>query len=190
MICGVLLAAGGARRFKSQKLVAPFRGVPLVRHAAIALGEATDALIVVVGHQASLVRGALARVDADIVDNPAWESGLSTSVRRGIEATGERCEAVVIGVGDQPGLDSDVIRAVIARWRETAAPIVSATYRGQRGHPVLFARSVFAELLALEGDAGARPLLERSPNRVVYVDVDRPMPPDVDTEEQLAALDE
>jgi molybdenum cofactor cytidylyltransferase len=83
-----------------------------------------------------------------------------------------------------------VSEAVISRWRESGLPIVSASYRGARGHPVLFGRSVFGELAELQGDAGARLLIERSPERVAYVEVDAAMPPDVDTVEQLAALDE
>ena len=78
---------------------------------------------------------------------------------------------------------------VIARWRETGKPIVSASYRGVRGHPVLFARPVFPELLQLHGDAGARLLIERTPERVSYVQVDAPMPPDIDTSGELEALE-
>jgi CTP:molybdopterin cytidylyltransferase MocA len=189
MICGLLLAAGGARRFKSQKLVAPYRGAPLVRHAATHLGAATDLLVAVVGHDAPSVRGALTGMDVRIVENGEWEQGLATSIRAGIAELSADCEAVVIGVGDQPGIDPSVVRRVIERWRETGRPIVSASYRGERGHPVLFARSMFAELLALHGDAGARLLIERSPDRVSYVDVDRTMPPDIDTVDQLAALE-
>ena len=190
MICGVLLAAGGARRFKSQKLIASYRGQPLVRHAATTLRSAADELIVVVGHDGQAVREALAGVDTRVVENGEWESGLATSIRRGVEAASDECDAIVIGVGDQPGLDADIVREVIARWRESGRPIVSASYRGQRGHPVLFAREVFAELLRLQGDAGARLLIERSPERVSYVEVDREMPRDVDTVEQLAALND
>src|SRR4051812_35894030 len=101
MICGLLLAAGGARRFKSQKLIVPYRGVPLVCHAASALRAATDTLVAVVGNDAALVREALAGVDARIVQNTEWERGLSTSIRRGIEAMNDECEAIVVGVGDQ-----------------------------------------------------------------------------------------
>lgn len=188
-IAGLLLAAGGSRRFKSQKLVAPHRGVALVEHAAMRLRAATDRVIVVVGHDADAVRGVLSGFDLRIVENHEWEQGLSTSIRCGLKAMPDEIEAIVVAVGDQPGLDPGVIRSVIARWRDTGVPIVSASYRGERGHPVLFARSVFAELLELQGDAGARLLIERSPERVSYVDVDAAMPPDVDTSEQLAALE-
>jgi molybdenum cofactor cytidylyltransferase len=190
MIVGLLLAAGGARRFKSQKLVAAYRGAPLVVHAARAVRAATDALIAVVGHDAEPVRRALADIGASVVDNGDWESGLASSIRRGVEAMPASAEALVVAVGDQPGLDPAVIRAVTARFRETGVPIVSASYRGVRGHPVLFARSGFPELQQLDGDAGARLLIERSAERVSYVEVDADMPPDVDTIEQLAALDD
>jgi molybdenum cofactor cytidylyltransferase len=190
VIAGLLLAAGGSRRFKSQKLIARYRGVALVEHAAMRLRAATDGVIAVVGHDADAVRGVLAGLDVRIVENEDWNAGLSTSIRRGVEAMPDDAEALVVAVGDQPGLDTGVIQAVIAQWRETGLPIVSASYRGARGHPVLFARSVFPELLELKGDAGARLLIERSPEHVAYVEVDAEMPPDVDTTEQLAALDE
>jgi molybdenum cofactor cytidylyltransferase len=190
MIAGLLLAAGGSRRFKSQKLVAPYRGVALVEHAALRLRAATDEVIVVVGHDADAVRTALGGLDVRIVENGEWDRGLSTSIRCGVDAMPAEAEALVVAVGDQPGLDPGVMGAVIARWRETGLPIVSASYRGARGHPVLFARSMFRELGELQGDAGARLLIERSPDRVAYVEVDAEMPPDVDTSEQLAALDQ
>ncbi len=189
MIIGVLLAAGGARRFRSQKLVALFRGVPVVRHSAAALGGATDALVVVVGSDAEAVGGALDGTGARIVKNPDWELGLATSIAAGIGALPAECEAAVIAVGDQPELDPFVVRAVVSRWRETGKPIVSASYRGVRAHPVLFARSVFPELMALHGDAGARLLIERTRERVTYVQVDSPVPADVDTSGELEALE-
>ena len=189
MIVGVLLAAGGARRFRKQKLLALFRGAPLVRHAAKALASATDALVVVVGHEGPAVAKALAGMHVTIVTNDNWELGMATSVNAGVAAVGPETEAIVIAVGDQPELDPFVVHAVVGRWRETGQPIVSASYRGVRGHPVLFARSVFPEFLALHGDAGARVLIERAPERVSYVQVDTPMPPDVDTTGELEALE-
>src|SRR5437763_1167162 len=154
MIGGLLLAAGGARRFGSQKLVASFRGAPVVRHAAEALARETDELVIVVGSEGDAVRCAVGDVRARIVENADWALGLSTSIRRGIDAFGEETEAVVLAVGDQPQLDPATIRRVIDRWRASDKPIVSASYRGVRAHPVLFARRKFDVLRRLEGDAG------------------------------------
>lgn len=188
MIAGVLLAAGGARRFGSQKLVAMIDGVPIVRLAERALAAVADTTIVVVGSEASAVRAALGESSADVVENPNWADGLASSLRQGILAVPNDAAAAIVALGDQPQLDGAVMRALIGRWRETSSPIVSARYRGVRGHPVLFDRAVFAELGALHGDAGAKGLIDRSPGRVAYVDVDADVPRDVDTPDDLAAL--
>lgn len=188
MITGILLAAGGARRFGSQKLVALFAGTPVVAHAAAALRSATDDVIVVVGSESDAVRRAVRDVNAHVVENPDWALGLSTSIKRGVDAVTDTCEAVVLAVGDQPQLDPSVVRAVIGRWRESGKPIVSASYRGVRAHPVLFARSYFAALAELQGDAGARLLIERSGDDAAYVEIDAPIPPDIDTPQDLGGL--
>lgn len=185
MIAGVLLAAGGARRFGSQKLVAPFDGAPLVRHAAAALARSTDALVIVIGHEADAVRAALTEIDASIVVNPDWRQGLSSSLRCGIAALPPDAEAIVVALGDQPRIDPLVVRSLIDRWRASGTPIVSARYRGERGHPVLFARAVFPQLASLRGDVGARTMFEQSPEQVAYVDVDDVVPADVDTMDDL-----
>ena len=188
MITGILLAAGGARRFGSQKLVAVFDGAPVVCHGANALRAAADDLIFVVGNEGDAVRRALRDVSAHLVENPDWSLGLSTSIKRGVEAVSDSCEAIVLALGDQPQLSAAVARAVIQRFRETAKPIVSASYRGVRAHPVLFARSYFERLRGLRGDAGARLLIERSGADVSYVEIDAASPPDIDTPEDLADL--
>lgn len=188
MIVGLLLAAGGARRFGSQKLVASLDGEPIVRRAAATLASATGGLAVVVGNEASRVRAALRGLDPQIIVNEDWASGLATSIVAGIAALGPSAEAAVIALGDQPGLDARVVRAVIDEWRSSGRHIVAPRYRGAQGHPVLFARAAFGELSALEGDRGARPVIERDPSRVSHVDVDAAVPRDVDTLADLAAL--
>ncbi len=190
MIVGLLLAAGGASRFGSQKLTASFRGVPLVRHAAMTLRNATDAAIVVIGNDWAGVRGAIADIGVFVVENIDWRDGLSTSLKRGISAVPPTTEAVVVALGDQPLLDADLIALLVARWRVTQQPIVAARFRGRVAPPVLLAREVFGEIDELTGDVGARPLIMRDPARVAFVDVDREIPPDVDTPDDLAALDQ
>lgn len=188
MIVGILLAAGGSRRFHAQKLLADLDGEPVVCHAARALATATDRFIAVVGSEASGVSAALEASNARVVVNADWESGLASSLRAGVASAGEDADAVVVALGDQPRIDPAVIEAVVATWRDTRRPIVSASYRGVRSHPVLFAREVFPELMELKGDAGARLLIERSAERVVYVEVNAEVPSDVDTREDLERL--
>ncbi|MEO7086411.1 MAG: nucleotidyltransferase family protein [Gemmatimonadaceae bacterium] len=190
MIVGLLLAAGGARRFGSQKLIHPFDGRPLVRHAAEVLAAATGALVVVVGNGANAVSASLEGLGARIVENPHWSDGLSTSLRAGIAALPSDAEAAIVCLGDQPRVSGDVIRRVIETWRATRLPIVSARYRGTRGHPVLFDAAVFSELGGLSGDAGARMLIERDATRVGYVDVDAAVPGDVDSPDDLKLVQE
>ena len=152
------------------------------------LGAATDALVVVVGHEGARGRAALDGLDAQLVMNDEWADGLAASVRALVAALEARATAVVIALGDQPELDRAVIDAVIARWRQSGLPIVAARYRGAQGHPVLFGRPIFRELAALSGDRGAKSVIERDAARVAYVDVDAPMPRDVDRPADLARL--
>ena len=190
MIAGLLLAAGGARRFGSQKLLAPLRGSPIVRRAAENLAAETDELWVVVGSEAEAVRGVLKGVAARFVENEQWARGLSSSLAAGIRALPPEVDAIVIALGDQPSVDRDVIRRVIERWRETGRPIASARYLGTRGHPVLLAREVFDEAASASGDVGARELIARDPARVVFADVNADPPRDVDTKDDLSALEQ
>lgn len=188
MIAGLLLAAGGARRFGSQKLVAPLAGQALVRFAASVLLAETDAVTVVVGNDALRVRSALQDLALTIVENRDWARGLASSLRSGIAALPDDAEAVVIALGDQPRIDSSVIRSAVARWRAGGCAIVAARYAGVQGHPVLFDCSVFGELRVLDGDRGAKPVIDRMPERVAYVEIATPAPRDVDTPDDLSAL--
>jgi len=188
MIGGLLLAAGGARRFGSQKLLTSLDGSAIVRRAAETLVAEVDALWVVVGSEADAVRGALDGLAARLAARRRWERGLSSSLAAGIRVLPAEVEAIVVCLGDQPTLDGEVIRRVIESWRSTRHPFVSARYRGVRGHPVLLDRRVFEEASAVTGDVGAREVIARDPSRVVFVDVNSDPPRDVDTKDDLSLL--
>ncbi len=181
MIVGLLLAAGGSRRFGSQKLVTPVRGMPLIRHGAALLSETTDHVIAVIGSDALVVRGALSGLGVEIVENPEWRDGLSTSLRRGVASVSPLAQAVVVALGDQPDVSPDTVRAVIEFWRRTNHPIVTARYRGVRAPPVLLSRAVFREVAALRGDVGAKGIMDLHPGDVGLVDIDDDVPADIDT---------
>jgi molybdenum cofactor cytidylyltransferase len=95
---------------------------------------------------------------------------------------------VIIALADQPTIAPSVVDSLVHEWRTAKVAIVAPLYRGERGHPVLFAASVFPELQLLTGDRGAREVIERDPTRVRLVRVDSDVPRDVDTREDLAAL--
>jgi molybdenum cofactor cytidylyltransferase len=190
VIAGLLLAAGGARRFGLQKLVALVDGEPLVRRAAQVLAAATDQVTVVVGNEAAIVQSALNGLPVRIVENSDWSSGLASSLVRGIQALPADAEAVVIALGDQPYVDVRVVRAVIGRWRAGGCDVVAARYDGVQGHPVLFSRELFDDLAALRGDSGAKRVIEQESARTAYVDIAARAPRDVDTVGDLEGLGE
>jgi molybdenum cofactor cytidylyltransferase len=187
VIAGIVLAAGSARRFGSQKLVAHVGGVPLVRRSVEALlGASLDEIVVVLGSDAPAVGAALTGLAVRVVTNPGYAIGMSTSLRAGLDALAPATDAVVVALGDQPGVGAPIVDALVERYREGRAPIVAPLYRGRvRGNPVLFDRSLFAELRGVTGDEGGRAVIAKDPARVALVDVDVEMPRDVDRPEDV-----
>jgi molybdenum cofactor cytidylyltransferase len=183
----IVVAAGSATRFGSDKITAPLRGEPIIRHVVRALYGRAGHIVVVGGENLSGLREALDGMDARVIHNTQARRGMSQSIVMGVEACAE-CECVLIVLGDQPTLSVAAADAVIRRWRETGAEIVAPSFRGERGHPVLFARSVFDELRALAGDVGARAVVERDSARVAIVEIDADLPIDVDTVADLERL--
>ena len=187
MIAGVVLAAGASRRFGSQKLLASIGGVPLVRRSVERLIEAAlGEVVVVVGSDARAVGGTLAGLPVRIVTNPAYASGMSTSLRAGLDALTPEIEAVVVALGDQPGVGAAIVNRLVERYLADRPPIVAPVYRGGvRGNPVLFDRSLLDELRAVTGDEGARAVIARDPARVALVEIDTEMPRDIDRPDDL-----
>jgi molybdenum cofactor cytidylyltransferase len=165
-------------------------GRPLVRAAAeTALAARLSPLLVVVGGAQSQVAEALAGLPLRIVANPNYAAGQSTSLRAGITALDNDAGAVVVLLGDQPFVTPTIVEQLVAAWRSSRAAIVAPTYAGQRGNPVLFARAVFPELLAIQGDQGARAVLAADRARVHLVAFDDPRPlADIDTPEDYERL--
>ncbi|HEX3318168.1 MAG TPA: nucleotidyltransferase family protein [Solirubrobacteraceae bacterium] len=183
----MVLAAGAGRRFGATKQLADLDGRPLLQHAVDAANaaEGIDRVVVVLGHDAERIRAAvdLGRAKAVVADG--WREGQAASLRAGVQAAGD-AEALVVLLGDQPRLTSDAVGRVLAARGEHAA--VRARYSGVPGHPVVLEHALFADLLRLRGDMGARDLLAH--HRVADVDMgpDHLAQVDVDTPEQLEEM--
>jgi molybdenum cofactor cytidylyltransferase len=163
-VAAVILAAGRSTRMGGpNKLVAEIGGRPLIRIAAEqALASKARPVIVVTGHQRDEVAAALSGLDVTLAHNPNFADGLSTSVRAGLQAVPAEADAAVICLGDMPQVQAALIDRLIAAFDpERGALIVVPTIGGQRGNPVLWSRRFFPELMALEGDIGARNVIGR-----------------------------
>ena len=189
-VSAIVLAAGGGSRFGGGKLLARFGGQPLIEAVLDNLREApVDEVIVVVGADAEGLREVCERYDVRIVENEEWERGQSTSVLAGLRACAG--DAAVVLLGDQPFVGAGAVGRLVAAFAE-GAKIAVATYGGKRRNPVLFSREVWPLLEAeLDGDEGARPVLQRHPGLVVEVPCEGVGDPaDVDTSEDLGRLEE
>lgn len=171
--------------------MAEYRGGPLVcRVVENALASSADRVLVVLGSEADAVGDALAGLPVDTVRNPDHREGMGTSIRAGIRALGSGSDGALVVLGDQPEVGPELMDRVLGADPAGKAAIVAPVYREGVGNPVLFRASVFGELLELEGDRGARAVVERDPARVRRVPMERSMPRDVDTPAELRRLEE
>jgi molybdenum cofactor cytidylyltransferase len=188
VIAGLLLAAGRSTRFGADKLTATLHGETVVRLSARALAS-LDAVYVVVPPAADAMTQALSQLDVRFVINLVRDEGMASSIRAGVATFGPEVDAVVIALGDQPLASPAVTLALRERWARGGASAVVPMYADGPGHPVLFDRACFPELVALHGDNGARGVLRALGDRCVGVPVEGDAPADVDTAEALVALE-
>ena len=187
-LLAVVLAAGGGSRFAgtSHKLLAPFRGRPLVAWAVEAARSAGvfDEIVVVEGAvPLAAVVGEADGLAVVVLTNPRWAEGQATSLGVAVEhARSAGHSAIVVGLGDQPLVPASAWRAVAAA-ADPATPIVVASYEGRRGNPVRLDASCWP-MLRFEGDEGARELMRRRPDLVGQVACEGSAA-DVDTVEDL-----
>jgi CTP:molybdopterin cytidylyltransferase MocA/NifU-like protein involved in Fe-S cluster formation len=181
-VVAVVLAAGRARRFGAQKLLAPYGDSTVLRTVIETLRRcAVDHVVVVTGADGEAMRSSLAGLPVSWVVNRQAEQGMSSSIAAGMADLAPNVGAALVVLGDQPTLSAQVVDRLVHSWRNGNGPIVAPRYHGLRGNPVLFDRSVFEELHGLEGDRGARDLIAADPDRVMHVDVAEPPPLDLDT---------
>ena len=189
MISAILLAAGEARRFGGPKLLEDLHGRPVVYWSAEVLRRApVDEVIVVVAPDHDGIREALRDVDVKFVVNGDARLGVGTSIASGVEAVHPDSEATLVALGDEPMLRAGSLRRVVERYRAGGVSVVVPTYKGTRGHPVLFARAVFPELRELTGDEGGRVVTDLDPSRVAFCELDAAAPIDLDTPRDLEEL--
>jgi molybdenum cofactor cytidylyltransferase len=188
-IAALVLAAGQSSRMGGRnKLLQEVDGQPLLLHAVdAAAGSRARPVVVVTGHAPAEVTALLPDRDIQTVHNPAYASGMASSLRAGLSALPGDVDGVVVLLGDMPGVDADTVDRLIAAFNpDRGAAIVAASAGGRRGNPVLLARRFFPEIREIEGDQGAKPILQAYPDQIRLVDCGAAFT-DLDTPEALDA---
>ena len=189
-LSGIILAAGASSRMGRPKQLLPLRGRSLLQHVLDAVaGSALDEIIIVLGHRAEEIRGAL-KLPSDrpvrVVVNADYALGQSTSLRAGVRAADPRAEAVAVVLGDQPHVSAGLIDTVAAAFVSAQSPVarpvhLAADGRQVPGHPVFLSRRIWTAVEALRGDEGARSLLAAHPEWLLEVPIAGEPPRDIDT---------
>jgi molybdenum cofactor cytidylyltransferase len=191
-VAAVVLAAGRSSRMGPvNKLTSEIGGKPLVRIAAEqALASQASPVIVVTGHEREKVEAALSGLPVTLVHNSHFAEGLGTSLKTGIAAVPEAADAAIVCLGDMPRVDAPLIDRLISAYDpERGALVVVPVMDGRRGNPVLWSRRFFPDLMAVQGDIGARNLIANYSEAVTEVPVTGVAAlTDVDTPESFSAV--
>jgi molybdenum cofactor cytidylyltransferase len=186
-IAAIILAAGSSSRMGAgrHKLFLPLGDRPVLVHVLEAvLAAQVRPIVLVLGHQVGQAQALLSPYlhipDLQIVENPVYQQGMSTSLRAGLQAlTGcnETTEQKHIGgaiilLGDQPLITPSIIDDLVATWHMGGKRIVAPLYNGKRGNPVLFSADLFPELATVTGDEGGRRVIERHREEIAPVEVE------------------
>jgi molybdenum cofactor cytidylyltransferase len=182
-ISGLILGAGASQRFGPPKQLLPFRGTVMIGWIVEQAQRATglDEVVVVLGRAADEVRERVDFGAARVVENPVFGEGCSSSYRAGIGALDSFSSAIMIILGDLPGVTPEIIDRLADEWRKQEAPIALCSYQGRKGHPMIFARSMFSQLVGLHGDKAAWKLVDANAASVHEVQFDSPYPDDINT---------
>jgi molybdenum cofactor cytidylyltransferase len=183
VIALMVLAAGQSSRMGVPKLLLPLGNRTVIAHVVgAALASRLRPVVVVLGHEADRLRAALPPGDLVVVENPAFATGLATSLGAGLVALPGDLTGVVVALADQPLLTSAHLDRMADAAETSGVPIVAASYGGRRGNPVYFSRAYFPELLAVTGDEGGRTVIARHADDVVLCELgDEGAGVDVDT---------
>lgn len=182
-ISGLILGAGASQRLGPPKQLLPFRGTTMLGWVVDQAQKATslDEVVVVLGRAADQVREQVNFGAARVVENPVFGEGCSSSYRAGIGALASESSAIMIILGDMPGISPEIINTLADAWRMSDAPIALCAYEGRKGHPMIFAQSMFGQLVDLHGDKAAWKLVDANAAVVQEVNFDLPFPDDINT---------
>ena len=174
MLAAVILSAGASSRMGRPKALLPYREGTFLEHLIeVTRHPRIGATRVVLGAGAEVIQ-AVAKLDPSVVVlNPDWEQGQLSSIRAGLRSLeGIDTDGIVLCPVDHPLVSEPLVSELIERFYEDKKAIVLPTYKGRRGHPVIFSAALYGELLAAPADKGARAVVWAHPSDVLEVPTD------------------
>ena len=188
MVGAVILAAGESQRMGEPKLLMKIGRKRMIERVIDSFRDAVDDLIVVLGYNPKNLVPILKQLGVRWVINKNYREGMVSSFKAGLEGL-KGCDAVFLALGDQPFVDRDFLSKAIDAWR-VGAKVVSPVYKGKKGHPVLFDRSLFDEILALQKNEFIRDVIHRHGEDHRVIEAGEWAVTDLDTPESLRVLRE
>ena len=187
-LSATILAAGRSSRLGREKVLLELGGVPLVRLIADQIVRAgfAECIIITNPKNHAAVERVTSKVSAKAICNDRYEDGMAGSIKVGVEAISPHSRAMVLLQGDQPLVESSMLMELIEKWEATMLPYVASSYDELVTTPVLFSRELFGDLSALQGDAGAKHVLQKHHGAMVKFPAWRAA--DVDTDLDYAAI--
>ena len=172
MISAILLGAGKSERMGVDKLSLSWGRETILEHCfKTLLRSEVKELVLVLSARNKGVKDLFQEQRVKIVINPHCQKGMSTSIRKGLQAICPESDGILIALGDQPFLKTRTINALIRAFDRGKEGIIVPSFRGRAGHPVIFHKSYKEELRNLKGDVGGRSIIERHPEDVEVVAV-------------------
>ena len=191
---GIILAAGASTRFGSPKQLLTLKDKYLVEWVVdAAVNSQLQTVVLVLGHEhqkiVNILEAKRQHPKLEIVVNHHFYEGQSTSLKIGLSQVRQAFAAVMYLLADQPMIDSETIDYLLNVFNASKKDICVPVYEGQRGHPAIFKRSVYEDIMRIEGDIGARELINKIPDRVMYAEIkNQQCFFDIDTPEDLEIL--
>jgi molybdenum cofactor cytidylyltransferase len=188
-VVGIVLGAGRSTRLGRPKQTLPFGTTTVLGHVvAAAEASALTRVVVVLGGAEPEVRAALEPDRAQLVSNDAYGTGCASSLLAGLDAAGA-ADAVMLLLGDMPGVDAALIDAVLAHWAATQPWAAVTAYTDRVGHPFMFSAAAFDTLRGLHGDKAVWKIVDGDPSdRVARMRISQPCPRDIDTWDDYRAV--
>ena len=172
MISSILLAAGLSKRMGGEnKLTKKIQGIPLIKHSVKnILASSINELIIVLGYQKEIIEKLIDKHEkVKFIFNKDFESGMASSIKVGINNLSDNSEAFFICLADMPMVSSNIYDFLIKSKNQK--DILVPTYKGQQGNPILFNKSMKEKIMSIDGDAGAKKILELNKDKILNLEI-------------------